>query len=158
MIGWDRCGDSIIMVLSPRQVCWLRKQLTDYRNRVDRALSGCRDDSVLAAVFTNFSDAIDLQLQRARQSITASLDDLPASGGVIEIRGELDRMTWIWTLQELRIAVAARLAASLSGSTAGADAPARLQAWLLGIIETLVEAGDLPPVPNGPHKNFQPWR
>jgi hypothetical protein len=156
MIGWDRCGDSIIVVLSPRQIRWLRKQLTDYRNRVDRALSESRDDPVLAAVFTNFDDDFDLRLRRARRSITATLDSLPARGGVIEICGEPNRMTWIWTLQELRIAAAARLAASLPASTAGAGAPAKLQTWLLGIVETLVKAGDLPLVPNGPNNDFQP--
>jgi hypothetical protein len=44
----------------------------------------------------------------------------------------------------------------MSASTAGADAPAKLQTWLLGIVETLVKAGDLPLVPNGPNNDCQP--
>lgn len=157
MISWDRCGDSIIGIFSPRQIRWLRKHLTDYRDRVDRRLAGCHDDVVLATVFTNAADNFEFRLQRARQSITVLLDNLPAHGGVIKICGDPNRMTWVWTLQELRIAVSARLAGSSSNSSisvADTDAPAKLQSWLSGIIETLIKTGDLQLAPNGPNNDF----
>ncbi|WP_133794433.1 DUF2017 family protein [Actinokineospora alba] len=161
MIGWDRCGDTIIGILSPRQIRWLRKHLTDYRHRVDRGLSGCYDDPVLMAVFANNAEGnLDLRLHRARQSITVLLDALPARGGVIEVYGDMSRMTWVWTLQDLRVAVAARLAglSNTSASTAGVDAQAKLQTWLSGIVESLVNAGEMPLIPNGPNNGSQSWQ
>jgi hypothetical protein len=152
MISWDCCGDKFIGIFSPRQIRWLRKHLTDYRHRINSGLSGFYGDPVLAAVFENSAEGdLHLRLQRARQSVTMLLDDLPARGGVVEIRGNMSRMAWVWTMQELRVAVAARLAGlqNTSESTGGIDAPAKLQAWLSGIVECIMNAGDLLLVPNG---------
>ncbi|MET8759548.1 hypothetical protein [Lentzea sp. NPDC004782] len=154
MISWDRCGDSFIGVFSPRQIRWLRKHLADYRNRINSGLSGFNGDPVLAAVFANCTeDDLRLRLRRARRSVTILLDALPARGGVVEVCGDMNRMTWVWTLQELRVAVAARLAglSDTSESTVCVDASVKLQTWLSCIVESFMNAGNLLLDPNGPN-------
>lgn len=161
MISWDRCGDRVIGVFTPRQIRWLRKHLIDYRNRVDRALSGHSDDAVISAVFANVTDSMDSRLQQARGSIAALLDALPARGGVVEICGDLARLRSIWTLHELRIALAVRLGLTTMSLTADASSDCasssgKLMNWLSGVTDNLVVTGGLPLLPEGPHYDYRP--
>ncbi|MEV0088607.1 hypothetical protein [Saccharopolyspora sp. NPDC050642] len=148
MISWDRQGDRIIVIFSPRQICWLRKHLTDYLHRVDRALSGHVDDPVISNLFGDTcSHELNFvtRFHRARASITTLLDDLPDRGGVIVIRDNRHRMTWTWTLHELRIALATRLGLGLPnavGRPGRASAPNKLMQWLSTVADTLAAAGN----------------
>ncbi|MGW3471044.1 DUF2017 family protein [Saccharopolyspora sp. NPDC000995] len=148
MISWDRQGGSTIVIFSPRQICWLRKHLTDYLHRVDRALCGHVDDPVISSLFGDdclrehdfFS-----RFSRARAAITTLLNDLPDLGGVIVIRDGQHRMTWTWTVHELRIALAARLGLPLLDVARQSDHPSaqnRLMQWLSTVADTLATAGN----------------
>ena len=140
MISWDRCGNSIIVVFTPRQIRWLRKHLTDYRRRVDRALEGNVDDPAIFQIYLNGQAAnpapLEAQLQRTRSAITTTLAALPKDGGVLEIH-EDHRLTWVWSLHELQSALTARLEAT----TARTEATKALTDWLSTIVDTVLDAG-----------------
>ncbi|MCE7010093.1 hypothetical protein LWC34_45910 [Kibdelosporangium philippinense] len=145
MISWDYCGDRLITVFSPRQVRWLRRQLTDYQSRLDSALCGNRVDPALGVVLANLSGGLDYWLKRARSTAAMLLGDLPDCGGVIEMVDVARRVAWVWILQEIRILVSAQLGVSVG------DASVKLDAWLAEIVETVAVAGDFLFVSDGLH-------
>lgn len=148
LISWDRQGDNTIVIFSPRQIRWLRKHLTDYLHRVDRALGGRFDDPVISSLFGD--DCLrerDLfsRFSRTQAAITTLLNDLPDRGGAIVIRDGQHRMTWTWTVHELRIALAARLGLPSLDVARQSDQPSaqnRLMQWLSTVADTLATAGD----------------
>lgn len=40
MISWDRQGDRMVLIFSPRQIRWLRRHLTRYWHMIDHAEPG----------------------------------------------------------------------------------------------------------------------
>lgn len=143
MISWDRHGESVVILLSPRQIRWLRAQLGDFRTRVENTLATPECDPVVAAVFAEFGADRAAQIAQARSLTAVVLGDLPSSGGVVEIRGDVKRAAWIWTLQDLRIAITTRLGARAARTTAslvGIDAPGDLRHWLARIVDALAHA------------------
>ena len=136
------------MIFSARQICWLRKHLTDYLHRVDRALGGHVDDPVISRLFgDDYLHERDLicRFRKARAAITTLLNDLPDLGGIIVIRDGQHRMTWTWTVHELRIALAARLGLPLLDVARQSDnrsAQDKLMQWLSTVADTLATAGN----------------
>lgn len=143
MICWDRCGDVVIGVLTPRQIRWLRKHLNDYQCRISRALEGDLDDPVVSAVIESRKDGgwIDIGpcLLEASAKVSAVLESLPDRGGAVELRDDEVRWSWVWTLHELQMALSVRL-----GEKRRSDSAMKLMAWLGQTVDTVVGLSELP--------------
>lgn len=143
MVCWDRCDNVVIGIITPRQVRWLRTHLSDYRNRVTRAIEDGVDDSVVSAVLgarrSRDRCAARACLTDMHKAITASLESLPDRGGVIKLRDDEARWHWVWTLHELCIAVEVRLGRKFPSAAA-----TELIVWLRQVIDEVAVLGELP--------------
>ncbi|MFD9958662.1 hypothetical protein [Amycolatopsis sp. NPDC058986] len=118
-------GTSIVGVLTPRQIRWLRKHLNDYHRRVARALEDDVYDPVVSAILEarRAGDQREVRacLVDTLLAVTASLESLPSQGGVVEPEDDEARWRWVWALHELRMALTVRL-----GRKIHSDASAKL--------------------------------
>ncbi|MFD9888069.1 hypothetical protein ACFWY9_01915 [Amycolatopsis sp. NPDC059027] len=156
---WDRCGESLIGIFSPRQVQMLRERLADYQARVERALDSLGDDTVIATLLATEADRFRVKLELTRARIIFFLTDLPEHGGVVELHDSTHRMEWVWMLQELRIAAASAWEGGLPlapNPGCDTDASAEFAEWSFAVIAGLITASERPPVPDLPELDRLP--
>lgn len=157
MICWDSHDDTIIGYFSPRQIQWLRKQVSTLRNELQIEVAGweyqCYPDAMMGTILVA-DDGLRL-IRRRVNDAALLLHTLPDSGGLVILPNQRCVYAWVWSLAECRINLARRLGLEQqlpqlvnNGARSDADRARRTLSgvitWLNRVVDSLVDVASLP--------------